>query len=290
MGKQRKILLITGLSGAGKTTILKILEDINYYTIDNIPPHLIEEFLKMLLNSSDINNIAFVSDIRWKKTEELKEEILNIRNNVKNGNTFFKVLYLDSSIETIKTRFRKSRRAHPLQNLNIALDEAIEKEIKMMYPIKEISDYIIDTTHLEPTKFREKILEILDEKTNNNTKIKIMSFGFKYSLPHDLDYMFDVRYLPNPYYIKEFFIQTGKDPDIIEYLEHFEETSETVNSIYELILKIHKWYSSTGRVSINIGIGCTGGRHRSVYVAEKLFHLLKEKNYNVSIEHRDINR
>ncbi|OQY08626.1 MAG: RNase adaptor protein RapZ [Marinitoga sp. 4572_148] len=290
MEKQRKILLITGLSGAGKTTILKILEDINYYTVDNIPPHLIEEFLRMLLNSSDIENIAFVSDIRWKKIEELKEEILNIRKNIKNSNVSLKVIYLDSSIETIKMRFMKSRRAHPLEDSKVNLDEAIEKEIEFMSPIREISDYIIDTTHLEPIKFREKILDILDEKKENNTKIKIMSFGFKYSLPHDLDYMFDVRYLPNPYYIKELFIQTGKDRDIIEYLEHFDETFETVNSFYNLILKIHKWYSSTGRVSITIGIGCTGGRHRSVYVAEKLFQRLKENNYNVSIEHRDIDR
>lgn len=290
MEKQRKILLITGLSGAGKTTILKILEDINYYTVDNIPPHLIEEFLRMLLNSSDIENIAFVSDIRWKKIEELKEEILNIRKNIKNSNISLKIIYLDSSIETIKMRFMKSRRAHPLEDSKVNLDEAIEKEIEFMSPIREISDYIIDTTHLEPIKFREKILDILDEKKENNTKIKIMSFGFKYSLPHDLDYMFDVRYLPNPYYIKELFIQTGKDRDIIEYLEHFDETFETVNSFYNLILKIHKWYSSTGRVSITIGIGCTGGRHRSVYVAEKLFQKLKENNYNVSIEHRDIDR
>ncbi|WGS64215.1 RNase adapter RapZ [Marinitoga aeolica] len=290
MVKKRKILLITGLSGAGKTTILKILEDINYYTIDNIPPHLIEEFLIMLLNSSDIDNIAFVSDIRWKNPKELKKEILKIRKRFKYTDITFKVIFLDSSIETIKIRFMKSRRGHPLQNSNLTLDESIDKEIELMNPIKEISDIVVDTTNLEPSKFREKIFEILDEQKENNTKIKIISFGFKYSSPNDLDYLFDVRFLPNPYYIKELFVQTGKDKEIIDYLEHFEESKEIVNSIFEILIKIQKWYSITGRVSINVGIGCTGGRHRSVYVAEKLYALLKSKNYNVSIYHRDINR
>ncbi|SHE27042.1 UPF0042 nucleotide-binding protein [Marinitoga hydrogenitolerans DSM 16785] len=290
MVKKRNVLLITGLSGAGKTTILKILEDIKYYTIDNIPPHLIEEFLIMLLNSSDIENIAFVSDIRWKKAKELKLEILKIRKHFKNLNISFKVIFLDSSIETIKIRFMKSRRGHPLQDMILSLDDAIEREIELMNPIKEISDFIIDTTNLEPSKFREKIFEILDEKSVNTTKIKIISFGFKYSPPNDLDYLFDVRFLPNPYYIKELFVLTGKNKEIIEYLEHFEESKDTVKSIFDLMVKIHKWYSLTGRVSINVGIGCTGGKHRSVYVAEKLFDLLKSHDYNVSIYHRDIDR
>lgn len=290
MVKKRKILLITGLSGAGKTTILKILEDINFYTIDNIPPHLIKEFLIMILKSSDIENIAFVSDIRWKDPKRLKDEIIKIRKTFKKGDNDFKVIFLDSSVETIKIRFMKSRRSHPLQNENNSLEKAIDKEVELMTPIKEISDIIIDTTNLEPLKFREKIFEILEENKENNTKIKIISFGFKYSVPNDLDYLFDVRFLPNPYYIKELFIQTGKDKDIINYLEHFGESKDTVKSIFELILKIQKWYSSTGRVSINIGIGCTGGRHRSVYVAEKIYALLKDNNLNVSIFHRDIDR
>ncbi|KAF2956536.1 RNase adapter RapZ [Marinitoga sp. 38H-ov] len=290
MVEKRKLLLITGLSGAGKTTILKILEDINYYTIDNIPPHLIDEFTAMLLNSTEINNIAFVSDIRWKDSEKLKMEILKIREKFKFSNIDFTVIFLDSSQETIKTRFMKSRRGHPLQSNYTSLDEAIENEVELMTPIKEISDYIIDTTNLEPSNFREKILEILNEKKANNTKIRIISFGFKYTPPNDLDYMFDVRFLPNPYYIKELYIKTGKDDEIKEYLEHFNETQETVESIYNLITKVQKWYSSTGRVSINVGIGCTGGRHRSVYIAEQLYYLLNQNNYNVSIYHRDIER
>lgn len=291
MKKNRKILLITGLSGAGKTTILKILEDLNYYTIDNIPPHLIENFLIMLLNTSDIENVAFVSDIRWKNSEELKSKILILREKFLNSpDITFKIIFLDSSIETIKIRFMKSRRGHPLQNNALSLDEAIDKEIELMTPIKEISDIIIDTTNLEPSMFREKILDILQNTKKNITKIKIISFGFKYSTPHDLDYLFDVRFLPNPYYIKELFIQTGKDKEIKEYLENFEETHQIVESINDFLLKVQKWYSATGRVSINVGIGCTGGKHRSVYVAEKVYELLKNKNSNVSIFHRDINR
>ncbi len=135
----------------------------------------------MLLNSSDIDNIAFVSDIRWKNPEELKEEIIKIRKRFKYTDITFRVIFLDSSIETIKIRFMKSRRGHPLQNSDLTLDESIDKEIELMNPIKEISDIVIDTTNLEPSKFREKIFEILDEQKENNTKIKIISFGFKYS-------------------------------------------------------------------------------------------------------------
>ncbi|AEX86195.1 hypothetical protein XO10_08955 [Marinitoga sp. 1135] len=288
--KQRNVLLITGLSGAGKTTILKILEDIKFYTVDNVPPHLIEEFMNMILGSTDIENIAFVSDIRWNAPDELKKAVLKLQKK-KNKNIDFRVIFLDSSPETIKIRFKKSRRKHPLQDLQPSLEKAIEKEIELMTPIKEISDIIIDTTNLEPKDFREKVLELIEQKKQKySTAVKIISFGFKYGVPNDLDYLFDVRFLSNPYYIKELYVLTGKDKEIQEFLEHFPETNETFEKIFDFISKVQEWYSSTGRVSINVGIACTGGKHRSVYIAERLYSALIKKGVKASIEHRDINR
>lgn len=279
-----KFYLITGLSGAGKTFLLKSLEDEGYYTVDNVPPNLIKEFMNIACNS-DIKKIAIVSDIRWKNTNELKEAFVKLENN-KICDLEIKKVFLVADKEELVNRFIKSRRNHPL---NLDLEESIEKEISLLNPIKELSDIIIDTSKTEPTELRRSFFQLTKEK-RKPLNLHIMSFGFKYGIPNISDYIYDVRYLKNPFYFFHMYTLTGLDEKISNYLMSFNETKITIDKLVDLTRFIQDSYSESGRLDAHFSIGCTGGQHRSVFIAQKVYEKLKLENREVFIIHRDINK
>lgn len=278
------VYLITGLSGAGKSTLLRALEDEQYFTVDNVPPNLIEHFLNILC-TSNVKKLAIVSDIRWKDPESLYDVFNNVEKLAKCNMEIHKV-FLKADKPTIIDRYKKSRRIHPLEK---SLEIAIDEEIKVMSGIEKICDIVIDTTSIEPTELKKNFFQIINENLRK-LRLNIISFGFKEGVPSIADYLIDVRYLPNPFYFPEMYQLTGLDEKVITFLEQFPETSETINKLVDFAKFIQDKYSESGRFEAYFCIGCTGGQHRSVYVAQKLYDILKADGREVSITHRDLER
>ncbi|PNR99842.1 nucleotide-binding protein [Petrotoga miotherma DSM 10691] len=278
------VFIITGLSGAGKTLLLQSLEDEGYYTVDNIPPHLIEHFLNILC-TSNVKKLAIVSDIRWKNPDKLNELFKNVESLAKCNMEIHKV-FLKADKSELINRYKKTRRTHPL---GLSLENAIDEEMKVMSEIESSCDIVIDTSSTEPTEFKKRFFQMIKEDMKK-LKLNFISFGFKNGIPQISDYVFDVRYLPNPFYFPEMYELTGLDLKVIEFLEKFKETHETVEKIANLAKFIQDKYSESGRIEAYFCIGCTGGQHRSVYVAQKVYEILKNEGREVSIDHRDIER
>ncbi|HOP24962.1 MAG TPA: RNase adapter RapZ [Defluviitoga sp.] len=278
------VFLITGLSGAGKSTLLRALEDEQYFTVDNVPPNLIEHFLNILC-TSNVKKLAIVSDIRWKDPESLYDVFNNVEKLAKCNMEIHKV-FLKADKPTIIDRYKKSRRIHPLEK---SLEIAIDEEIKIMSKIEKLCDIVIDTTSIEPTELKKDFFKYINENMRK-LRLNIMSFGFKEGIPSIADYLIDVRYLPNPFYFPEMYQLTGLDEKVIYFLEQFPETIETINKLVDFAKFIQDKYSESGRFEAYFCIGCTGGQHRSVYVAQKLYDILKADGREVSITHRDLER
>jgi UPF0042 nucleotide-binding protein len=278
------VYLITGLSGAGKSTLLRALEDEQYFTVDNVPPNLIEHFLNILC-TSNVKKLAIVSDIRWKDPKSLYEVFNNVEKLAKCNMEIHKV-FLKADKPTIIDRYKKSRRIHPLEK---SLEIAIDEEINVMSSIEKICDIVIDTTSIEPTELKKNFFQIINENLRK-LRLNIISFGFKEGVPSIADYLIDVRYLPNPFYFPEMYQLTGLDEKVITFLEQFPETSETINKLVDFAKFIQDKYSESGRFEAYFCIGCTGGQHRSVYIAQKLYDLLKADGREVSITHRDLEK
>jgi Predicted P-loop-containing kinase len=278
------VFLITGLSGAGKSTLLRALEDEQYFTVDNVPPNLIEHFLNILC-TSNVKKLAIVSDIRWKDPESLYDVFNNVEKLAKCNMEIHKV-FLKADKPTIIDRYKKSRRIHPLEK---SLEIAIDEEIKIMSKIEKLCDIVIDTTSIEPTELKKDFFKYINENMRK-LRLNIISFGFKEGIPSIADYLIDVRYLPNPFYFPEMYQLTGLDEKVINFLEQFPETNETINKLVDFAKFIQDKYSESGRFEAYFCIGCTGGQHRSVYVAQKLYDILKADGREVSITHRDLER
>ena len=278
------VFLITGLSGAGKSTLLRALEDEQYFTVDNVPPNLIEHFLNILC-TSNVKKLAIVSDIRWKDPKGLYDVFNNVEKLAKCNMDIHKV-FLKADKPTIIDRYKKSRRTHPLEK---SLEIAIDEEIKIMSKIEKLCDIVIDTTSIEPTELKKDFFKYINENMRK-LRLNIISFGFKEGIPSIADYLIDVRYLPNPFYFPEMYQLTGLDEKVINFLEQFPETNETINKLVDFAKFIQDKYSESGRFEAYFCIGCTGGQHRSVYVAQKLYDILKADGREVSITHRDLER
>ena len=278
------VFLITGLSGAGKSTLLRALEDEQYFTVDNVPPNLIEHFLNILC-TSNVKKLAIVSDIRWKDPKGLYDVFNNVEKLAKCNMEIHKV-FLKADKPTIIDRYKKSRRIHPLEK---SLEIAIDEEIKIMSKIEKLCDIVINTTSIEPTELKKDFFKYINENMRK-LRLNIISFGFKEGIPSIADYLIDVRYLPNPFYFPEMYQLTGLDEKVIYFLEQFPETIETINKLVDFAKFIQDKYSESGRFEAYFCIGCTGGQHRSVYVAQKLYDILKADGREVSITHRDLER
>ena len=280
-----EFIIVTGVSGSGKSCVVKALEDIGFFCIDNMPPQLIHKFADICKGNSSIEKVALVTDIRggelflqlWDSVEEMRRLGLNI-----------KVLFLYADHDVVKRRYKETRRKHPLLDISGGdIDKAISTEFEILMPIRENSDYCIDTSLMSTAKLKESVLNNFLEDITESMMISCISFGFKYGVPDEADLVFDVRCLPNPFYIPELKQKTGMDADVREFvMQH--ETAQTLQSkLFDLIDFLIPQYIAEGKSQLVIAFGCTGGKHRSVTFAENMFKHLSEEKLTVRLLHRD---
>ena len=276
-------VIITGMSGAGKTLALNHFEDMGYYCMENLPPKFIVDFVELINNSTkSIEKLAIVIDVRARFFEDLSETIQNL----KKMDCELKVLFLDASNRTLINRYKELRRPHPV-NPNGALSDSIGLERELLNDIKDKSDIIIDTTRLSAISFKNKLNSIFFNGNKKDLVINIESFGFKNGILVEADLVFDVRFLPNPYYIEELKELNGKDDEIQNYVMGFDDSKIFLNKVVDLLEFLIPKYKAEGKNMLTIGVGCTGGKHRSVCLAEKIYSELKKEHSNVNISHRD---
>lgn len=285
-----KFVIITGMSGAGKSSALKTLEDNNYFCVDNLPIELILKFAEITFSESEKTrrNVALGIDIRsGKGLSELDSTLSKMR---KYGYAY-EILFLDASDDVLIKRFKETRRAHPLA-LEGRVDEGIKKEREKLEFIRKQSDYIIDTSNLLTRDLRMKIEDIfIADKKYKNLFVTILSFGFKYGIPVDADLIFDVRFMPNPYYVEELKNKTGNDDDVKKYVMNSEVSEKFIEKLNDMIKFLIPNYVKEGKNQLLIGIGCTGGKHRSVTVANEIYEKFsKDENLGIKVAHRDILR
>ncbi|MEI3336248.1 MAG: RNase adapter RapZ [Clostridium sp.] len=280
-----RFVIVTGLSGAGKTEATKSLEDIGYFCVDNLPPKLIPKFAEAC-NTGQINKVALVMDIRGGVFfDDLFESLEYLRKN----NFKYEILFLDCSDEVLVKRFKQNRRSHPLSPNGRVLT-GINIERKKLREVQDKADIIIDTSKYPIKDLREKINEYFGDKSiEEEISISVLSFGFKYGIPVDSDLVFDVRFIPNPFYIPELKPLSGIDEPVKEYVLKQQETKDFLEKLNDMLKFLIPNYAKEGKKQLIVSIGCTGGRHRSVAIANAVYEELKKEDFNTSIEHRDIN-
>ncbi|MFN2340769.1 MAG: RNase adapter RapZ [Halanaerobium sp.] len=279
-------LLITGMSGAGKSLALNYFEDRGYFCVDNLPPALISKFAELCLQSN-LDKIALVSDIRGREFfNELFEELANIEK----MNLNYNILFLEASDDVLIRRYKETRRRHPLDEEGRILD-AIERERKLLEELRGRATKIIDTGELKIAELQEELNQLfLAEEDKNLLHLSLISFGFKYGTPRDADLVMDVRFLPNPHYVDFLREKTGNDQEVQDYVLKWPLTEKFYGKFFDLIDFLLPEYKKEGKSHLSIAIGCTGGKHRSVTTVNKLAEFLKDKEFNINIEHRDIEK
>lgn len=283
-----RFVIVTGLSGAGKSQVVKHLEDLGFFCVDNLPPSLIPKFAEVCFQSrSKMDKIALVIDIRG---GELFKDIFPGLSEIKAAGFNCEILFLEASDDVLIKRFKESRRNHPLAPEG-RLNKAISEERKILQEIKKNANHIIDTSNLTTRQLKEEIARIFVEgKHFEGLIISIISFGFKYGMPMDCDLVFDVRFIPNPYYISSLKRLTGKHEDVKAYVLKSKETEVFISKLSDMLEFLIPNYIKEGKSQLVIGIGCTGGKHRSVAIADDIFRILVDKQHRVVIEHRDIEK
>ncbi len=281
-----EIVVITGLSGAGKSQALHLIEDIDYYCVDNMPPELIPVFIELCRKSdTPMTRVAVGVDVRSKGNfTELLELIKTLR---RDPDVDCKVLFCDAAAEVLIRRYKESRRPHPLEGkVEGTIEEAIAYARRMLLPMYDVSDFIVDTSHTTIGQLRSLLSAYLLGKIRE-TAVKLISFGYKNGLPPECDMVFDMRALPNPFYMEQLKDLTGRDKPVMDYVFSFPQTEEYVDKIEQMILSLLPLFNKEGRATLVVGIGCTGGKHRSVAVAERLGADLQLGGRTVKIHHRD---
>ncbi len=284
---QLELVVITGMSGAGKTVAMQSFEDMGYFCVDNMPPSLLPKFWELVKESGKITKIALVIDLRSRAFfDEIMSAIAGL------DNTSFittKILFLEASDDALVSRYKETRRTHPLAGEGRIYDGIIA-ERRLLQDIKTRAQKVIDTTNLSPRKLREEIMQAFSTGTEGVFTIQVMSFGFKYGIPIDADVVMDVRFLPNPHYIPELRPLTGLDEPVYDYVMSQPEAKTFYHKLMDLLDFSIPGYKKEGKSSVTIAIGCTGGQHRSVAFAERIGRELLSDSYNVTISHRDKDR
>lgn len=283
-----KYVILTGMSGAGKSSVLKFFEDIGYFCVDNLPPSLIPKFIELCDKpATEIEKVAIGIDIRGGK---LFDDFFTYLSEIKNENHSFEILFLDCSDEVLLKRYKETRRRHPLAK-GERIITGIVRERELLSDIRRKSDYIIDTSHILARQLKQKINDIfIGNKDFDSLMINILSFGFKYGIPSDADLVFDVRFLPNPFYIDELKPLTGNDVSVHDYVMKYEESKIFLNKLLDMINFLIPNYIKEGKNQLVIAIGCTGGKHRSVTLANELYNELNNLKHGTIITHRDIDK
>lgn len=282
-----KFVIVTGMSGGGKRTALKMLEDMGFYCVDNLPVALIGKFAELIVTpNSEVTKVALGIDVR---AGQSFDELADILNGIKEAGYAYDMLFMEASDPVLLKRYKESRRMHPLSPEG-RVEEGIRKERAVLKPIREISDYVIDTSKLLTRELKEELDRIfIGNEAYNSLIVSILSFGFKFGIPADADLVFDVRFLPNPFYIDELKHQTGQDKAVQEYVKSFPETEQFMEKLTDLVRFLIPNYVKEGKYQLVIAIGCTGGKHRSVTLANELYARLKDQGeYGLTIGHRDI--
>ena len=283
-----EFVIVTGMSGSGKSSALKVLEDIGFFCIDNMPPQLIPNFAAMCNENSEISKVAIVTDIRGGAMFfKLSECIVKLHI----AGIDVKVLYLEANKETLMKRYKETRRKHPLDEISGGdLSKAIDAETELLSEIRENADYIVDSSLLSAGQLKEQIAGLFLDKPSDRMIVSCMSFGFKYGVPGEADLVFDVRCLPNPFYIPELKNKTGLDREVRDYVMKFEQSQTLETKLRDLIDFLIPCYVHEGKSRLVIAFGCTGGKHRSITFAERTAKYLAEKECKVRTLHRDIDK
>jgi len=284
-----RFVILTGVSGAGKSTALKMMEDMGYYCVDNLPVPLVERFVELSdSTSAELQKVAVGIDVR---NGQNLEDMRHVLERLKAEGRACEILFLDAEDSVLVKRYKETRRSHPLAH-GERVDKGIRRERKQLEYLKENADYIIDTSRLLTRELKAELEGIfVGNQTYKNLFVTVLSFGFKYGIPADSDLVFDVRFLPNPYYVEGLRAKTGNDKEIQDYVLQFPESSEFLDKLEDMIQFLIPKYMIEGKTQLVISIGCTGGKHRSVTLANKLYErLAKNKDYGLKIEHRDIGR
>ena len=284
-----QFIIVTGMSGSGKTQVMRFLEDKGFFCIDNMPPVLIEKIVEMSFSASGkFDKIALVIDARvGDMINQLMDDIKQLRD----GGYDCKLIFIDASDEILVKRYKEARKEHPI-NSDLGLLGSIRLERKMLSSLYGESDIIIDTSKLNIMELHQKLEKIYygNNNSNSNIKLNILAFGFKYGIPLDADLVFDVRCFPNPFYIEELKKKTGNDKEVQDYVMSFEQPRIFFEKLLDMMTYMIPLYSEEGKTNVTIAIGCTGGKHRSVTIANKLGEEMQQKGYNVNMIYRDISR
>ena len=284
MADTLELVIITGMSGAGKTVAVQSFEDLGYFCIDNMPPTLLPTFWELVKESGKISRIALVSDLRSRDFFNEVDSLIATLDNTQLVTT--RIIFLDSSDSVLVSRYKETRRNHPLAP-DGRVSDGIARERELLMDLRTRAQIIIDTSDISPRQLRERLIKDFATKDYQTFHVEVMSFGFKYGVPIDADIIWDVRFLPNPHYIPELRPQTGLDAPVYDYVMKQPETQAFYSKLIDVIEFCLPGYKKEGKSSVTIAIGCTGGKHRSVAIAERIANHLKTDNYAVNISHRD---
>ncbi len=284
-----EVLIITGMSGAGKTQAANALEDMGYYCVDNIPPRIIPSFIELFVcKDGGFNKLAIGTDIRG---GQLFDDIIEVLDALKKRKIYYRILFLDAADNTLINRYKENRRRHPLSlTESITVEQAVIKERKLLCEIYNRADYVIDTTHISSVQLKQQINGIFSCDNNGAFEIQCVSFGYKYGSPKDADLVFDVRCLPNPFYVDELKNHTGLEKSIQDFVMASDNSIGFLERVISLLDFVIPLYIKEGKTQLVIAFGCTGGHHRSVTLAELVSAHLTKNNYHSATLHRDINK
>lgn len=282
-----RFVIVTGMSGGGKSTALKMLEDAGFYCVDNLPVSLIEKFVELIsMPNSEISKVALGLDVR---TDQSFEDTTRILKQLKQKGYKFEILFMEAGENVLIKRYKETRRVHPLA-LDGRVEDGVRMERKVLENVRRNADYVIDTSNLLTRELKEELDRIFVENGEyNSLMVTVMSFGFKYGIPADADLVFDVRFLPNPFYIDKLKEKTGNDKEVQDYVMNHAESEAFMNKLTDMIQFLIPNYVKEGKNRLVIAIGCTGGKHRSVTLANELYKRMKDKgNYGMKLYHRDV--
>lgn len=280
-----RIIIVTGMSGSGKTQACRCLEDLGYFCVDNLPPVFIPKFVELCSHaSSHVNKVVFVVDTR---SREFFDNLIQILEDMDKKNLDYEMLFMDASDDAIIRRYKETRRRHPMAP-SARISDGVAKERSRLESVRGKATYLIDTSNMSKAELRDKIKLLFGKTDGSNMNISVLSFGFKYGIPMDADIVLDVRFLPNPFYIENLKHKSGSVAEVAEYIAEKPVTQEFLKRLDNLVEFLVPQYVKEGKSQLVIAVGCTGGMHRSVFTAKHIFDLISSNGYTANLEHRDL--